>query len=162
MCSNQQAIQQMWPFLADRAPVIVDWLPWNHTFGGNHNFNMILFNGGTLYIDHGKPVPHLITNTVDNLRELSPTLYFNVPKGFNDLLPYLEADSSLRDHFFSNLDAIFYAGAALPQDLWDRLEDLSTAARGERVPMISAWGATETSPVVTSCLLYTSDAADEE
>ena len=150
MCSNQQAIQQMWPFLADRAPVIVDWLPWNHTFGGNHNFNMMLFNGGTLYIDHGKPVPHLITNTVDNLRELSPTLYFNVPKGFNDLLPYLEADSSLRDHFFSNLDAIFYAGAALPQDLWDRLENLSTAARGERVPMISAWGATETSPVVTS------------
>ena len=94
-------------------------------------------------------MPHLITNTVDNLWELSPTLYFNVPKGFNDLLPYLEADSSLRDHFFSNLDAIFYAGAC-PQDLWDRLENLSTAARQERVPMISAWGATETSPVVTS------------
>lgn len=150
LCSNQQAISQLWPFLKERPPVLVDWLPWNHTFGGNHNFNMMLFHGGTIYIDHGKPVPNLIGNTVQNLREIAPTLYFNVPKGFNDLLPYLESDAELRDRFFSNLDAIFYAGAALPQNLWDRLEAVSTEARGERVPLISAWGATETAPVVTS------------
>ena len=150
LCSNQQAIAQLWPFLAERPPVVVDWLPWNHTFGGNHNFNMVLRHGGTLYVDGGKPMPGLIETTVANLGAVAPTLYFNVPRGFDVLLPYLEQDTALRDRFFSNLDLIFYAGAALPQKLWERLEALSVAARGVRVPMVSAWGSTETAPMVTT------------
>lgn len=150
MCSNQQAIAQLWRFLSSRPPVIVDWLPWNHTFGGNHNFNMVLRNGGTLYIDEGKPVPGLIEKTIANLREISPTLYFNVPRGFDVLLPVLEAEPGLRDTFFARLDLIFHAGAALPQPLWDRLERLAIQTKGKRVHMVSAWGATETSPLVTS------------
>lgn len=150
MCSNQQAIVQVWPFITRRPPVLVDWLPWNHTFGGNHNFNMILRNGGTMYIDAGKPAPGLVEKTVANLRDVAPTLYFNVPRGFDMIVPYLEQDDGLRDHFFSNLDTIFYAAAALPQNLWERLERLSVAARGEKVVMTSAWGATETAPLVTS------------
>jgi len=147
MCSNQQAMVQIWPFITRRPPILVDWLPWSHTFGGNHNFNMILRNGGTLYIDAGKPVPGLVEKTVANLREVAPTLYFNVPRGFDMILPYLERDSALRDHFFSDLDTIFYAAAALPPNLWRRLEALSVAARGEKVVMTSAWGATETAPL---------------
>ncbi len=150
LCSNQQAIAQLWPFLGERPPVVVDWLPWNHTFGGNHNFNMVLRHGGTLYVDGGKPMPGLIEQTVANLRDVAPTLYFNVPRGFDVLLPYLEQDAALRDRFFSRLDLIFYAGAALPQSLWERLEALSASARGVRVPMVSAWGSTETSPLITS------------
>jgi feruloyl-CoA synthase len=150
MCSNQQAIAQLWPFLESKPPVIVDWLPWNHTFGGNHNFNMVLRNGGTLYIDAGKPAPGLVEKTVANLRDVSPTLYFNVPRGFDVMLPYLEADTGLRDAFFAKLDLIFHAGAALPQPLWERLEKLSVASKGKRVRMVSAWGSTETSPLVTS------------
>ncbi|NOX93334.1 MAG: feruloyl-CoA synthase [Gammaproteobacteria bacterium] len=149
LCSNQQAIVQIWPFITRCPPVLVDWLPWNHTFGGNHNFNMILRNGGTLYIDSGRPVPGSIETTINNLRAVAPTLYFNVPRGFQMILPYLEEDEQLRDHFFSNLETIFYAAAALPQDLWDRLEDLSLAARGEKVAMTSAWGLTETAPLAT-------------
>ena len=147
MCSNQQAIVQIWPFITRRPPVLVDWLPWSHTFGGNHNFNMILRNGGTLYIDAGKPVPGLVEKTVANLRDIAPTLYFNVPRGFDMILPYLERDPALRDHFFADLDTIFYAAAALPPNLWQRLEALSVAARGEKVVMTSAWGATETAPL---------------
>ncbi|MDH3968168.1 MAG: feruloyl-CoA synthase, partial [Rhodospirillales bacterium] len=149
LCSNQQAIAQIWPFVTRRPPVLVDWLPWSHTFGGNHNFNMILRNGGTLYIDAGKPAPGLVEKTVANLRDVAPTLYFNVPRGFDMIVPYLEQDEALRDHFFSNLDTIFYAAAALPQNLWERLEALSVATRGEKVVMTSAWGATETAPLVT-------------
>ena len=149
LCSNQQAIAQVWPFLAEKPPVIVDWLPWNHTFGGNHNFNMVLRHGGTLYIDEGKPMPGLVDKTAANLREVSPTIYFNVPRGFDVLLPHLERDEALRDSFFRRLDLIFYAAAALPQNLWERLEDVAIAARGQRVPMVSSWGATETAPAVT-------------
>lgn len=153
MCSNQQAIAQMWPFLERRPPVIVDWLPWNHTFGGNHNFNLILRNGGTLYIDSGKPAPGLVEQTIENLRQIAPSLYFNVPRGFDMILPALEADPSFRDHFFSNLDLIFYAAAALPQSTWERLEKQAIAARGEKIIMTSAWGATETAPLATSAHL---------
>jgi len=149
MCSNQQALAQLWPFLEEKAPVIVDWLPWSHTFGGNHNFNLVLRNGGTLYIDHGKPVPGLIEQSVRNLMELSPTIYFNVPLGFSMILPYLEKDRDLAKVFFRNLDLIFYAGAALPQKLWEHLERLAIRERGERVRMVSAWGSTETAPLVT-------------
>ncbi len=147
--SNQQAIAQGWPFLESRPPVIVDWLPWSHTFGGNHNFNLVLRNGGTLYIDGGKPAPGLIETTVDNLRAIPSTLHFNVPRGFDMLIPFLERDSELRDTFFRDLDALFYAAAALPQPLWERLEALSVAATGRRVAMLSAWGSTETAPCAT-------------
>jgi feruloyl-CoA synthase len=149
MCSNQQAITQVWPFITRRPPVLVDWLPWNHTFGGNHNFNLILRNGGTLYIDAGKPAPGMFQTTVDNLREIAPTIYFNVPRGFQMLAPYLEQDAEFRDHFFSNLDTIFYAAAALPQDLWERFENLSMAALGKKIAMTSAWGLTESAPLAT-------------
>ena len=149
LCSNQQAIVQIWPFITRRPPVLVDWLPWNHTFGSNHNFNMILRNGGTLYIDAGKPVPGLFDSTIENLREIAPTVYFNVPRGFQMLAPYLEQDAILRDHFFSQLDTIFYAAAALPQDLWERFEALSMAALGKKIAMTSAWGLTESAPLAT-------------
>jgi feruloyl-CoA synthase len=147
--SNQQAIAQGWPFLAERPPVIVDWLPWSHTFGGNHNFNMILRNGGTLYIDGGKPAPGLLDATLRNLREIPGTLHFNVPRGFDMLIPWLERDRDLRETFFRDLEALFYAAAALPQNLWERLERLSIAATGARVPLLSAWGSTETAPCAT-------------
>jgi feruloyl-CoA synthase len=149
LCASQQSIAQIWPFLDDHPPVLLDWLPWNHTFGGNKSFNLILRNGGTLYLDAGKPVPGAIETTVDNLREVSPTISFNVPKGYDALLPYLERDAEVRESFFSNLDVIFYAAAALPQNLWERLEKLAVQVRGERIFMASGWGATETSPVIT-------------
>ncbi len=112
---------------------MVDWLPWNHTFGGNHNFNLVLRNGGTLYIDGGKPVPGLVETTVRNLKEIAPTMYFNVPRGYDLLLPYLESDAELRRSFFRELQVVFYAAAALPQNLWDRLEQPGAGARrGQR------------------------------
>ena len=150
LCANQQMMAQLWPFMKDTPPVLVDWLPWNHTFGGNHNFNMVLKNGGTLYIDEGKPVPGLVLKTINNLAEISPTIYFNVPAGFSMLLPYLESDVSLRNIFFKKLQLIFYAGAALPQDLWQRLEAVAILATGRKIPMTSSWGATETAPAVTT------------
>ena len=150
MCSNQQGIRQCWPFLAESHPVLVDWLPWNHTFGGNHNFNMVMRHGGTLYIDEGKPMPGLIEKTVANLREVSPTLYFNVPRGYDMLIPLLESDEALRASFFKNLKLIFYAGAALPQNLWEKLEALSIRALGHKVRLVSSWGSTETAPMITT------------
>jgi feruloyl-CoA synthase len=153
LCSNQQSWAQVWPFLEDRVQTIVDWLPWNHTFGGNACFNMILRNGGTLYIDNGKPAPGLIDHTAKNLREISPTMYFNVPRGFDLLLPMLESDAALRSSFFRDLDMVFYAGAALPQNLWERLEKLALAEKGGALAMLSAWGSTETAPLA-SCVHY--------
>jgi feruloyl-CoA synthase len=150
LCSNQQALAQIWPFTGERPPILVDWLPWNHTFGGNHNFNLVLKRGGTLYVDAGRPAPKLVEETVRNLREVSPTIYFNVPAGFAQLLPHLERDAGLRASFFHRLELIFYAGAALPQDLWERLEAVSIGERGEPVMMTSSWGLTETSPLATA------------
>ncbi len=150
LCANQQMLAQIWPFTAQTPPVLVDWLPWNHTFGGNHNFNLVLNQGGTLYIDAGKPAPGLVEQTVKNLAEISPTIYFNVPVGYAMLLPHLEQDEALRNNFFKNLQLIFYAGAALPQDLWERLEKVAIQATGKKVLMTSSWGATETSPLATA------------
>ena len=150
LCANQQMLAQAWPFVEDRPPVIVDWLPWNHTFGGNHNFNLVLRNGGTLYIDGGKPVPILVENTVKNLKEIASTMYFNVPRGYDLLLPYLEQDAALRKNFFKDLDVLFYAAASLPQNLWDRLRNLAKKENNTRLAMLSAWGSTETSPLATS------------
>ncbi len=150
LCANQQMMAQVWPFTSVTPPVLVDWLPWNHTFGGNHDFNMVLHHGGTLYIDDGKPAPGLVERTVKNLAEISPTIYFNVPVGFAMLLPFLEEDEALRNNFFKDLQLIFYAGAALPQDLWERLEQVAIQATGRKVMMTSSWGATETAPAATS------------
>ncbi len=150
LCSNMQQLQQIWPFLLEQPPVLVDWLPWNHTFGGNIVFNNAMANGGTLYIDGGKQAPGLIDMTADNLRRASPSLYYNVPAGFAALLPFLETDEALRDNFFRDLRLIFYAGAALPQDLWRRMETVSMQSLGRAVPMVSAWGSTETAPMATS------------
>jgi feruloyl-CoA synthase len=150
LCANQQMVQQCWPFVTRTPPVLVDWLPWNHTFGGNHNFNLVLKQGGTLWIDDGKPAPGQIEQTLANLREISPTLYFNVPAGYAQLVPHLERDAELRESFFRELQMIFYAAAALPEDLWSRLTELSIQTRGEPVMMASGWGSTETAPLSTS------------
>ena len=150
LCANQQQLAQAWPFVEDRPPVVVDWLPWNHTFGGNHNFNLVLRNGGTMYIDGGKPVPGLVDTTARNLKEIGGTMYFNVPRGFDLLLPFLEKDAALRQKFFSDLDVLFYAAAALPQNLWDRIQKLARDEGKGDLAMLSAWGSTETSPLATS------------
>jgi feruloyl-CoA synthase len=150
LTANQQQIVQLWPFLTEEPLVLVDWLPWNHTFGGNHNFNLALRHAGTLYIDGGKPLPALVAETVRNLAEISPTVYFNVPAGYAALLPHLEKDDGLARAFFKRLRLIFYAGAALPQDLWERLEAVSLRTLGARVPMTSSWGTTETAPLAVA------------
>src|SRR5687768_343465 len=150
LCANQQMLAQAWPLVEERPPVVVDWLPWNHTFGGNHNFNLVLRNGGTIYVDGGKPVPGLVETTVRNLKEIAPTMYFNVPRGYDLLLPFLEKDLELRRNFFRDLDVLFYAAAALPQNLWERLKKLSEEEGNTRLAMLSAWGSTETAPLATS------------
>lgn len=145
LCSNQQMILQSLPVFSDE-PVFIDWLPWNHTFGGNHNIGITLYNGGSLYIDDGKPVPALIERTVRNLKEIAPTVYFNVPKGFEMLVPYMRDDRQLRETFFSKLKMIFFSGAALPQHVWTALEELAVETIGMRIPIISGLGSTETAP----------------
>jgi feruloyl-CoA synthase len=151
LCANQQMLLQAWPFVQARPPVLVEWLPWNHTFGGNHNFNMVLRHGGTLYVDGGKPVPGLVETTVRNLKEIAPTMYFNVPRGYDLLLPFLEKDAALRRNFFRDLQMLFYAAAALPQNLWDRLSRLAREEKRDGdFAMLSAWGSTETAPLSTS------------
>jgi feruloyl-CoA synthase len=151
LCANQAQIRAGLAFVADEPPVIVDWLPWNHTFGSNHNFNLVLDNGGSLYIDEGKPLPGAIAATAKNLKEIAPTIYFNVPKGFEALLPHLRSDADLRKNFFSRLKVLFYAGAGLQQYVWDELQEMSVATCGERVIFISSIGSTETSPLAIAC-----------
>jgi feruloyl-CoA synthase len=146
LCSNQQAILQCFPGLADAPPVLVDWLPWNHTFGGNHNIGITLYHGGTLYIDDGKPVPALIGRTLRNLREVAPTVYFNVPKGFEEIAAAMENDDVLRRNFFSRVSMLFFAGAGLSQPVWDRLDRLAEATVGERIRVFTGLGMTETAP----------------
>src|SRR3954452_8746610 len=152
LTSSQQAKAQTWPFLESVGDlVILDWLPWSHTFGANHNFNLVLRNGGTLYIDGGKPAPGLFAISLANLRSVMPTVYFNVPRGFDMLISALRGDEELRRRFFGEVKFAFYAGAALPQNLWDALQELSIAAIGRPLPLVSAWGSTETSPLATDC-----------
>jgi feruloyl-CoA synthase len=150
ICANQVMIRETLAFLKDEPPVIVDWLPWNHTFGGNHNIGLTLFNGGSMYLDQGKPMPGGIEETVRNLREISPTVYFNVPKGYESLLPYLRDDSALRAKFFGRLHAMFFSGAALSPFIWNSLDELSVQETGTRVPMLTGLGATETAPFFMS------------
>jgi feruloyl-CoA synthase len=146
LTSNQQMILQCLPFLAEEPPVLVDWLPWHHTFGGNHNFGIALWNGGTLYIDDGKPTREGFAHTLRNLREISPTVYFNVPRGFEELAGALEADAELAQRFFARVKMLFYAGASLSQPVWDRLHAVAARSCGERIVMITGLGMTETSP----------------
>ena len=146
MCANQAQIASALPFLKERPPRIVDWLPWNHVFGGSHNVNMMLANGGTLVIDNGKPTKALFSETVRNITEKPGTLAFNVPAGFAMLVAEMETNTDLREAYFRDLDMIFYAGASLPQDVWSRLEDMARAVRGRLPLMISSWGMTETAP----------------
>src|SRR5664280_3807741 len=148
LCSNQAMIAAGFAFVADEPPVVVDWLPWSHTFGSNHNFNMVLVNGGSLYIDDGNPTPPGVPKTARNLREIAPTIYFNVPKGYEALLPHFHADAQLRKNFFSRLKVLFYAGAGLNQATWDDLTQLAVETTGERIIFLSSLGST--------CLLYTS------
>jgi feruloyl-CoA synthase len=150
LTANQQQIAQVWPFIAEQTLTLVDWLPWNHTFGGNHNFHMVLRHAGTMVIDAGRPPPAMIGETIRNLSEVSPTIYFNVPAGYATLLSFLERDEKLARSFFGSLRLIFYAAAALPQDIWERLEALCVRVTGERVPMTSSWGTTETAPMATA------------
>ena len=146
LCSNQQMLVQSLPSLRETPPVLVDWLPWNHTAGGNHNFGLVLYNGGTLYIDDGKPVPGQIEKTVRNLRDVAPTIYFNVPRGYEALLPFLREDAALRKTFFSRLGLLQYAAAVLPQPIWEAYEELAIRTCGERILWITGYGATETAP----------------
>ncbi|MEZ4988866.1 MAG: feruloyl-CoA synthase [Saprospiraceae bacterium] len=143
--TNWQQITQVFPFMTEGFELI-DWLPWNHTFGGNHNLGLTLYHGGSLYIDEGKPTPEGIRTTIMNLRERQPDIYFNVPKGFEELIPYLRSDQELRDHFFSRLKLLFYAGAGMGQHIWNALEELAYISTGKRLLISTGLGCTESSP----------------
>ena len=149
-CANQQQMTQSMPVLKDDPLVLVDWLPWNHTFGGNHNFGMVLYHGGTLYIDDGKPTPALVGETLRNLREIAPTVYFNVPTGFEAIANAMQADTdegrTLRKTFLSRVRMFFYAGAALSQPIWDSLYESEEREIGQRIVMTSGLGMTESGP----------------
>ena len=151
LCSNQAMLASGFSFVTDEPPVVVDWLPWSHTFGSNHNFNMVLTCGGSLYIDEGNPTPPGVPKTVRNLREIAPTIYFNVPKGYEALVAHFRADETLRRNFFSRLKVLFYAGAGLNQTTWDELTKLAVDTTGERIIFLSSLGSTETSPLALAC-----------
>ena len=145
-CANQQQMAQSMPILAEAPLVLVDWLPWNHTFGGNHNFGMVVFHGGTMYIDDGKPTPALMHETLRNLREIAPTVYFNVPTGFEAIALAMKTDDLLRKTLLSRVQMFFYAGAALAQPIWDSLYESQEREIGERIVMGTGLGMTESGP----------------
>jgi len=151
LCSNQAMVAAGFCCVTDEPPVVVDWLPWSHTFGGNHNFNMVLVNGGSLYIDDGNPTPPGAPKTARNLREIAPTIYFNVPKGYEALLAHFRADETLRRNFFSRLKLLFYAGAGLNQTTWDDFTQLAIETTGERIIFLTSLGSTETAPLAVAC-----------
>lgn len=158
LCANQQMIAQCWHFVDQKQPVVLDWLPWSHTFGANHNFNLVLRNGGTLFIDDGRPMPGKIEWTLENIREVKPTLFFNVPKGYDALLPSLESDPELADALFGRLQMLFFAAAALPQKTADRLRAVATHVGRDQLFLTTEWGSTETAPVITSAHFHSDDA----
>ncbi len=149
LCANQQMLAQTLRFLDTEKPVLLDWLPWSHTFGGNHNVNLVLKSGGTLYIDDGRPLPGAIDITLAHLREVQPTVYFNVPRGYEMMLPTLERDEALARQFFSRLRMLFYAGAGMPVSTWKRLAAVAARVRTDPLWMTTSWGSTETAPAVT-------------
>lgn len=150
LTSNQQMLRQVMPCLCEEPPVICDWLPWNHTFGGSHNFGIVLYNGGTLYLDSGRPVSDLFRETVRNLREIAPTAYFNVPKGYEMLVQHLRADAPLRETFFSRLKLLFFAAAGLNRRTWDELQNIAFETCGEEILVVTGLGATESAPFALS------------
>jgi len=145
-CANQQQMVTSMPVLAEQPLVLVDWLPWNHTFGGNHNFGMVVYHGGTMYIDDGKPTPALMGETLRNLREISPSVYFNVPTGFEAIAKAMETDDTLRKNFLSRVKMFFYSGAALAQPIWDSLFASAEREVGQRIVMGTGLGMTESGP----------------
>jgi feruloyl-CoA synthase len=153
ICANQAMLAQAFPFFTREPPVLVDWLPWSHTFGSNHNFGIALTHGGTFYFDGGKPMPGGVEETVANLREIAPTVYFNVPKGFEALLPHLQADAALRRKFFSRLNMLFYAGAGLAPDIFAAYRRMALETTGRAMPFVTGLGATETAPSALMCLM---------
>ncbi|PXW97656.1 trans-feruloyl-CoA synthase [Sphaerotilus hippei] len=160
LCANQQMLRQCMAFLADEPPVLVDWLPWSHTFGGNHNLGIALYNGGTIYLDDGKPTPRGIAETLRNLREISPTLYFNVPKGFEEISAAMEHDEPLRQSMFRRVKAFMFAAAGLSQAVWDRLDAQGERTVGERIRMLTSLGMTETAPSCTFVVGTTARSGD--
>ena len=159
-CANQAMIASMFAFFRDEPPVIVDWAPWHHTAAGSHDFGLVLYNGGSYYIDEGKPLPGAIEATVRNLREIAPTWYFNVPKGYEALLPYLKSDPELRKNFFSRLKVLWFAGAAISQHVYDEVKALAHQTRGEAIPFLTGLGSTETAPYAMGRMWETSDATN--
>ncbi|MBC7993425.1 MAG: feruloyl-CoA synthase [Rhizobacter sp.] len=151
-CANQQMLRQCMAFLAEEPPVLVDWLPWNHTFGGNHNVGITLYNGGTLYIDDGKPTPKGIAETLRNLREIQPTVYFNVPKGFDEIATAMNTDDALRESLFKRVQAFMCGGAGISQASWNLMDQHAERTVGERIRIIGGLGMTETAPSCTFVL----------
>ena len=150
LCANQEQLRTHFAYFRDEPPIILDWSPWNHTAGGNHNFNMVLYNGGTFYIDDGRPLPGAIEATVRNLRDVSPTWYFNVPRGYDALIPFLRQDEALRRSFFKDVRVLYYAAASMAQHIWDALDEIASATYGERILMLTGLGSTETAPFALS------------
>jgi feruloyl-CoA synthase len=146
LCSNQEMVRTMLPFVVDDPPVLCDWLPWNHTFAGNHDFGLVLYNGGSYYIDDGRPVAGAIEATIRNLDDVQPNIFLNVPRGFEMVLPYLRERREFRDRFFQKLRLMYYAGAGLSQPVWDELRELAVESCGERIVMLTGLGSTETGP----------------
>lgn len=159
-CSNQQMILEQLRYFGDEPPVILDWAPWHHTAGGNHNVGFIIYNGGTLYIDEGKPLPGYIETTVKNLREIACNWYFNVPKGFEALIPFFREDEELRKVFFSKLKVLWFAGAALAQSVFDEMQELAEQTIGERVMFLTGLGATETAPMAIGRMWMSKDSTN--
>jgi feruloyl-CoA synthase len=151
LCANQQMVLQCYAFLADTPPVVVDWAPWNHTASGNKVFNLVIYNGGTFYIDDGRPTPALIEKTIRNLREISPTWYFNVPLGYQMLLDAMETDAALRETFFSRVQMLMYAGAGMSQPIWDRITHVADEMVPGGVLLCTGFGSTETGPFALMC-----------
>ena len=159
-CANQEMARTTLAFVQDEPPIMVEWAPWHHTAGGNKDFGLALFNGGSLYIDEGKPLPGAIEATVRNLREIAPTFYFNVPKGYEALLPFLEKDSRLRKNFFSRLKVLWFAGAGVAQHVFDRYKALAYETCGEQILFLTGLGSTETAPFTMGRTWDTDDAAN--
>jgi feruloyl-CoA synthase len=159
-CANQAMIASQFAFFSDEPPVIVDWAPWHHTAAGNHDFGLVIYNGGSYYIDEGKPMPGAIETTVRNLREVAPTWYFNVPRGYEALLPYLRSDAALRANFFSRVKLLWFAGAAIAQHVFDEIKALARETTGEDVLFLTGLGSTETAPYTMGRMWETSDATN--
>ena len=149
LCANQEMLAQTLRFVDLEKPVLLDWLPWSHTFGGNHNVNLVLRAGGTFHIDDGRPMPGAIERTIAHLRTVRPTVYFNVPRGYEMLLPILEDDDAFARRFFGALRMLFYSGAGMPESTWRRLEAVAATVRDTPLWLTTSWGATETSPAIT-------------